>query len=193
MSGAVVHNPKDAASRFIGDRRVQRGRRRRTVGRNGRRRGQLVGLEFRSPPTRQQFHVRPAGGFAAPTPLRGLQAQRWDLSQLAEAVLLEGKACRSNLGFGPAKLWSWTESSRDRTSSAYYNIYCGYCGRIPPEQMDKSRIRIAAEQTGCLIATLFFTVPVFLSWLRFKGEHADLYKLAQNLFLSPQISFSFPH
>ncbi len=42
--------------------------------------------------------------------------------------------------------------------------------------MEKSRLWIATQQTTCLILTLLFTIPFFISWLRSKGEHAGLYE-----------------
>ena len=43
--------------------------------------------------------------------------------------------------------------------------------------MEKSRLWIALQQTTCLILTLLFTIPFFISWLRIKGEHAGLYEI----------------
>jgi PAS domain S-box-containing protein len=42
--------------------------------------------------------------------------------------------------------------------------------------MDKSRVQAAIEQTRCLILTLALTIPFFISWLRLKGQSADLYE-----------------
>jgi hypothetical protein len=52
----------------------------------------------------------------------------------------------------------------------------GFWCRGAGKYMDKSRVQAAIEQTRCLILTLALTIPFFISWLRLKGQSADLYE-----------------